>query len=88
VIRFDVQCPLDDWELAMQEANSSAQKREDRTFDTKSVWEQFLNEIVETRRELSARLDRIEAIVLETRSGLRDVKGRLDKIEWDREPIQ
>lgn len=43
---------------------------------------------VETRRELSARMDRIDAIALETRSGLRAVKDPLDKIEWEREPIQ
>jgi hypothetical protein len=69
---------------AMREANSNLQEQKDRTFATKSVWEQFLNEIVETRRELSARLDRIEAIVFETRAALRNIKGRLDKIESKR----
>jgi len=48
-------------------------------YDTKLIWEQFLNEIVETRRELSERLDRIEAIVIETRATVRRVKDRLDK---------
>lgn len=33
-------------------------------------------------------MDRIDAIALETRSGLRAVKDPLDKIEWEREPIQ
>lgn len=57
------------------------QKWEASAFDTKLIWEQFLEEIVKTRRELFVRLDRIEAIVLETRSGLRVVKDRLEKIE-------
>ena len=73
---------------AMREADSHLQTREAPACDTKSVWEQFLKEIVDTRRELSARMDRIEAIALETRSRLRKVKDRLDKIEWEREPIQ
>jgi hypothetical protein len=72
----------------MRYTDSPLQKREARAFDTKLIWEQFLKEIVKTRRELSARLDRIEAIILETRSALRAVKDRLNKIEWEREPIQ
>lgn len=66
---------------AMQEADSHLQKPAAPAYDTKLIWEQFLKEIVETRRELSERLDRIEAIVLETRAGLGAVKDRLDKIE-------
>ena len=62
-------------------ADSHLQKWEASAFDTKLIWEQFLEEIVKTRRELFVRLDRIEAIVLETRSGLRVVKDRLEKIE-------
>ena len=61
--------------------NSRLQKLEIRAFDTKPIWEQALKEIVDTRRELSKRLDRIEAVVYETRSDLRDVEDRLDKIE-------
>jgi hypothetical protein len=61
--------------------DSHLQKLEARAYDTKLIWEQFLKEVVETRRELSERLDRIEAIALETRSGLRDAKDRLDEIE-------
>ena len=65
----------------MQDTDSGLQKQEARAYDTKPIWEQFLKEIVETRRELSERLDRIEAIVLETRSALRDAEDRLDRIE-------
>ena len=68
-------------DLAKRDADSYLQIREAPAYDTKLIWEQFLKEILKTRRELSARLDRIEAIVLETRSGLRDAKDRLDKIE-------
>ena len=63
------------------------QTQEVPAYDTKQIWEQFLKEIVETRRELSERLDRIEAILLETRSGLRAAEDRLDKIEWELKPI-
>ena len=51
------------------------------SFNVKPIWEQVLKEIVETRRELSRRLDWIEAIAHETRADLRNVKDRLDKIE-------
>ena len=63
------------------DTNSRLQQLEIRAFDTKPIWEQALKEIVDTRRELSKRLDRIEAVVYETRSDLRDVEDRLDKIE-------
>ena len=36
------------------------QKLEVRAYDTKPIWEQALKEIVDTRRELTKRLDRIE----------------------------
>jgi chromosome segregation ATPase len=61
--------------------DSRLQKLEIRAFDTKPIWEQALKEIVETRRELSKRLARVEAVVYETRSDLRDVEDRLDKLE-------
>lgn len=57
------------------------QKLEVRAYDTKPIWEQALKEIVDTRREMSKRLARIEAVVYETRSDLRDVEDRLEKIE-------
>ena len=68
------------------DTDSRLQKLEIRAYDTKPIWEQALKEIVDTRRELSKRLDRIEAVVYETRSDLRDVEDRLEKI--DRKPIQ
>ena len=63
--------------------NSRLQKLEIRAYDTKPIWEQALKEIVDTRREMSKRLARIEAVVYETRSDLRDVEDRLDKIETE-----
>lgn len=66
---------------SMSNLDSRLQKLEVRAYDTKPIWEQALKEIVDTRRELSKRLDRIEAVVYETRSDLRDVEDRLDKIE-------
>ena len=74
-VRFDA---LDS---AMRATDSRLQKLEIRAYDTKPIWEQALREIVETRRELSKRLDRIEAIAHETRADLRDAEDRLDKIE-------
>lgn len=68
------------------DTNSRLQKLEIRAYDTKPIWEQAIKEIVETRRELSKRLDRIDAMALETRADLRDAEDRLDKIE--RKPIQ
>jgi chromosome segregation ATPase len=63
------------------DTNSRLEKLEIRAYDTKPIWEQALKEIVDTRRELSKRLARIEAVVYETRSDLRDVEDRLEKIE-------
>jgi len=74
-VRFDA---LDS---AMRATDSRLQKLEIRAYDTKPIWEQALREIVQTRRELSKRLDRIEAIAHETRADLRDAEDRLDKIE-------
>jgi vacuolar-type H+-ATPase subunit I/STV1 len=67
------------------DTNSRLQKLEIRAYDTKLIWEQAIKEIVETRRELSKRLERIDA-TLETRADLRDAEDRLDKLE--RKPIQ
>ena len=52
--------------------------------DTKPIWEQVLKEIVDTRRELSMRLDRIEVVVRQNRTDLRKIEDRLDKIELRR----
>lgn len=57
------------------------QNLEARAYDTKPIWEQVLKEIIETRRELSKRLDRIEAIAHETRADLRDAEDRIEKLE-------
>ncbi len=73
--RFDV---LDS---AMRDTDLRLQKLEIRAYDTKPIWEQALEEIVQTRRELSKRLDRIEAITHETRADLREAEDRLDKLE-------
>ncbi|HEV7475976.1 MAG TPA: hypothetical protein VGN90_18110 [Pyrinomonadaceae bacterium] len=76
-----VDARFDAVDSAIGNLDSRLQKLEIRAYDTKPIWEQALKEIVETRRELSKRLDRIEAVVYETRSDLRDVEDRLDKIE-------
>jgi hypothetical protein len=72
---------FDALDSAMRNTDSRLQKLEIRAYDTKPIWEQALKEIVETRRELSKRLDRIEAIAHETRADLRDAEDRLNKIE-------
>lgn len=60
--------------------NFRPQKLGVRAYDIKPVWEQVLEEMVETRRELSKRLARIEAVVHENRADLRDVEDRLEKV--------
>lgn len=77
----NVESGLQKLEIRADDTNSRLQKLEIRAYDTKPIWEQALKEIVETRRELSRRLDRIEAVTYETRSDLRDAEDRLDKIE-------
>ena len=57
---------FDALDSAMRATDSRLQKLEIRAYDTKPIWEQALKEIVQTRRELSKRLDRIEAITHET----------------------
>ena len=77
---------FDALDYAIRDLDSRVQRLEMRAYDTKPIWEQALKEIVETRRELSKRLDRIEAIAHETRADLRDAEDRIDKIES--KPIQ
>jgi chromosome segregation ATPase len=80
--RFDaVDARLQKLEVRTDDTNSRLHKLEIRAYDTKPIWEQALREIVDTRRELTKRLDRIEAVVYETRSDLRDVEDRLDVME-------
>jgi len=81
----DVDSRLQVLEVRASDTNSRLHKLENRAYDTKPIWEQAIKEIVETRRELSKRLDRIDAMALENRADLRDVEDRLDKIE--RKPI-
>ena len=85
--RFDVvDSRLQKLEVRVDDTNSRLQKIEIRAYDTKPIWEQALKEIVDTRREMSKRLARIEAVVYETRSDLRDVEDRLEKIETKPSP--
>lgn len=49
-------------DTGLRHLDERIQKLEARAYDTKPIWEQALKEIVDTRRELSKRLDRIEAI--------------------------
>ena len=72
-------------DVRANDTNSRLQKLEIRAYDTKPIWEQAIKEIVETRREMSKRLDRIDAMALETRADLRDAEDRFDKIE--RKPV-
>ncbi|HEY0082502.1 MAG TPA: hypothetical protein VGB61_06910 [Pyrinomonadaceae bacterium] len=65
----------------LRDIDARLQKLEARAYDTKPIWEQALKEIIETRRELSKRLDRIEAVVHETRADLRDAEDRIEKLE-------
>jgi len=57
------------------------QKSEARAFDAKPIWEQALKEIVETRRELSKRLEHIETIAHETRADVREAEDRIEKLK-------
>lgn len=68
-------------DLGLRDLDARLQKLEARAYDTKPIWEQALKEIIETRRELSKRLDRIEAIAHETRADLRDAEDRIEKLE-------
>jgi chromosome segregation ATPase len=77
----DTNSRLQKLEVRADDTNSRLQNLEVRAYDTKPIWEQAIKEIVETRRELSKRLDRIDAIALETRADLRDAEDRLDKID-------
>lgn len=82
----DTNSRLHNLEIRADDTNSRLRNLEVRAYDTKPIWEQAIKEIVETRRELSKRLDRIDAMALETRADLRDAEDRIDKIE--RKPIQ
>ncbi|MDQ3668198.1 MAG: hypothetical protein M3410_16820 [Acidobacteriota bacterium] len=73
-------------EVRLRDLDGRMQKLEARSYDTKPIWEQALKEIIGTRRELSKRLDRIEAIAHDSRADLRDAEDRIEKLES--KPIQ
>jgi chromosome segregation ATPase len=80
--RFDaLEGYLKSLDSRVQSLDSRVQVLESRAYDTKPIWENALKEIVDTRREVTRRLDRIEAMVLETRAGLSEAEDRLDRIE-------
>jgi chromosome segregation ATPase len=72
---------FDALDSTLKDLDSRLQILEAKAYDTKPIWERALQEIVETRRELSKRLDRIEAIAHETRADLRDAEDRIERIE-------
>ena len=57
---------FDALDSTLRDLDARLQTLEARAYDTKPIWEQALKEIMETRRELSKRLGRIEAIAHET----------------------
>ena len=69
---------LDSIDARLQSLENQAERR---ALETKPIWERALQEIMETRRELSKRLDRIEAIAHETRADLRDAEDRIESLE-------
>jgi chromosome segregation ATPase len=72
---------FDALDSTLKDLDSRLQILEAKAYDTKPIWERALQEILETRRELSKRLDRIEAIAHETRADLRDAEDRIERIE-------
>jgi hypothetical protein len=72
---------FDALDSSLRDLDSRLQILETRAYDTKPIWEQALKEILDTRRELSKRLDRIEAIAHETRADLRDAEDRIQRLE-------
>lgn len=80
--RFDaIDSRFDGVDSSLRDLDSRLQTLESRAYDTKPIWEQALKEIMDTRRELSKRLDRIEAIAHETRADLRDAEDRIERLE-------
>lgn len=76
--RFDVlDLNIRDLESSMRSLEARLQ-RLDRHPHEKPIVEQVLKEIVETRSELSKRLDRFEAAALKTGADLTEVEDRLD----------
>jgi len=64
------------------------QDLEARGYDTKPIWENALKEILEGRREVkefkrevTKRLDQIQAVQLSNRADIREIEDRLEKLE-------
>jgi hypothetical protein len=72
---------FDALDSTLRDLDSRLQVLEAKAYDTKPIWERALQEIIETRRELSKRLDRIEAIAHETRADVRDAEDRIERLE-------
>jgi chromosome segregation ATPase len=68
-------------EARLDDMDGRLQVLERKAYDTKPIWERALKEITDMRREFTKRLDRIEAVALETRSGLRDAEDRIERLE-------
>ncbi|HVF26824.1 MAG TPA: hypothetical protein VM943_01205 [Pyrinomonadaceae bacterium] len=78
----DVYVRLQRFEAYAQDFDARLQKLETRAYDTKPIWEKALKEIVDTRRELSKRLDRIESVTLGNRANVSDLEERVEKLEF------
>jgi chromosome segregation ATPase len=84
--RFDaLDARFDGVETALRDLDARVQRLEEesarRAVETKPIWERALREIVDTRRELTRRLDHIQATVLETRAGLSEAEDRIEMLE-------
>lgn len=77
----NIESRVENIDSRVQSIDFRVQVLESRAYDTKPIWENALKEIVDTRRELTKRLDRIQAMVLETRAGLSEAEDRLNKLE-------
>jgi hypothetical protein len=77
---------LDAIDATLRGMDTRLQRLEARSYDTKPIWEQALKEIVDMRRELSKRLDRIEAVAHGTRADLRDAEDRIERLESNPTP--
>ena len=66
---------------SLLDVRARLEKLEARAYDTKPMWERALKEIADTRREMSKRFDRIDAIVHENRADIRDAEDRIERLE-------
>jgi chromosome segregation ATPase len=87
-VRFDsIDARLDSMDTHFATVENRLQTLEEqaerRAVETKPIWERALKEIVYMRRELTRRLDRIEAVTLETRAKMGDLEDRVEKLETE-----